>query len=98
MSNYPVVNLDLIDASQAQKEVTANEHFTAGSPAIGFGYRSSTSAGLTWGYFGATMAISSVPTHIAAGTVTLTDNATNYIQVSTSGVVSVVTSAPGSWN
>lgn len=97
MSNYPTSNIDLISSSQAQKEVTANQYFAAGSPAIGFGKRESTSSGLTWGYYGATIAVSGVPTQIAGGTLTLTNNATNYIEVSNTGTVSVTSSIPGSW-
>jgi hypothetical protein len=90
-------NLDTILQSQGQKEVTANSLFDAASPASGFGRHGSACAGLTWGYFGATLSIAGTPTQFANGTLTLTDNATNYIYVDTAGTVHVTASIPGSW-
>lgn len=68
-------NLDLISASQAQKEVTANELLNDASPAIVYGLRSSTSNLLTWGYYGGRFN----GIAIANGTIALTASATNYI-------------------
>lgn len=85
-------NLDTISASQAQKEVTANALHDAGSPATLFGRRASTSAGLTWGYYGGRILVDGVLTTIANGTVALTASATNYVEATRAGVVSKNTS------
>lgn len=91
MSNS-TTNLDLISASQSSKEVTANSLFDAASPAMLYGRRALTSAGLTWGYYGGTVLAGGVPTQIANGTVALTPSATNYVEADTStGAVSVNT-------
>lgn len=84
--------LDLISTSQAQKEVTANALFDAASPAALFGRRASTSAALTWGYYGGPLFNNGSIVDVANGTVALTASATNYVQASAAGVVSVNTS------
>lgn len=89
--------LDLISASQSQKEVTANALFDAGSPGLGYGRRASTTAGLTWGYYGAVIDQSGTPTVVANGTIALTASDTNYLYITSAGVVTKTTSIPGSW-
>lgn len=79
MSNS-TTHLDTISSSQAQKEVTANALLDAASPAMLYGRRASTSAALTWGFYGGVAAIGGTPTAIANGTVALTASATNYIE------------------
>lgn len=91
MSNSTTI-IDLISPSQAQKEVSANALFDAASPAMAFGRRAIGSVGLTWSYYGGTTLVSGVPTQVANGALTLAANATNYIQLSPSGVVSANTS------
>lgn len=83
--------LDLLATSQAQKEVIANSLFDAASPAMLFGRRATTSAALTWGYYGGTVLVAGVLTQIANGTVALEPNATNYVEASIVGVVSANT-------
>jgi len=73
-------NLDLISASQSNKEVTANALLDAASPAMLYGRRAVSSAGLTFGYYGGTVSTGGTPTQIANGTVTLTASATNYVE------------------
>jgi len=90
-------NLDTIQQSQAQKEVTANAIFDAASPSTAFGRHASACSGLVWGYYGGTLQVSGTPTQIANGTLTLTDNTVNYITVNASGVVATTTSAPAGW-
>lgn len=80
-------NLDLITTAQAQKEVTANALFDAGSSAMLFGRRASTSSSLTWGYYGGPLLVSGTPTTIANGTVALTASTTNYVEADAVGVV-----------
>lgn len=93
-----VTNLELISTSEHQPAVRANELLDATSPASLFGRRAPASVGLTWGYYGGKYSIAGTPTSIANGTVTLTNNATNYVRVAqATGVVSVVTSAPSGW-
>jgi hypothetical protein len=90
MSNS-TTNLDLLASGQAQKEVTANSLFDAVSPAMLFGRRASTTAALTWGYYGGAVLVSGMPTQIANGTVALSANATNYVEANSAGVVSANT-------
>lgn len=92
MSNS-TTQLDLISASQANKEVTANALFDALSPAIVYGRRASTTAGLTWGYYGGMALVGETPIAIANGTLSLVASTTNYVEASAStGAVSVNTS------
>lgn len=81
-------HLDLLSASQAQKEVTANAVFDAASPATLFGRRNSTTTALTWGYYGGKVLIGGTITSIANGTVALTASTTNYVEASNAGAVS----------
>lgn len=90
-------NLDTIQASQAQHDVAANALIDAASPSTLFGRRASTTVALTWGYYGGTMAVSSVPTVIVNGTVALTASTTNYVYTTSAGVVTQTTSAPTGW-
>jgi len=90
MSNSTTL-LDTITSSQASKEVTANAMFDAASPAMIFGRRASTSAGLTWGFYGGRMLVDGVLTAIANGTVALTLSTTNYVESTRAGVVSANT-------
>jgi len=80
--------LDLLSQSQAGKEVTANALFDAASPALLFGRRASSSAGLTWGYYGGAMVVDGVLTAVANGTINLSASATHYIEATRAGVVS----------
>lgn len=89
MANSSTI-LDLISASQASKEVTANALFDAMSPAVLYGRRAVTTAALTFGYYGGTLSIAGTPTQIPNGTVTLTASTTNYIEANPAdGSVSV---------
>jgi hypothetical protein len=96
VANYPTT-IDTISQSQSQKEVSANALFDASSPSLAFGHRISTSAGLTWGYYGGVINIAGTPTVIANGTVLLTASATNYIRLNSDGTLTVLTSAPAGW-
>jgi hypothetical protein len=82
---------DFISENQAQKEVTANGFFDAGSPAILFGRRVSTSGLLTWGFFGGELLVDGVLTAINNGSVSLTVSATNFIEATRAGAVSANT-------
>lgn len=74
--------LDLISSSQAQKEVAANDLFLSASPSTAFARRRLTSTGLTWGYYGTHYRITDGSfIDIANGTLTLEDDATNYVEV-----------------
>lgn len=87
-----VTLIDQISSTQAAKEVVVNANFDATSPAMLWGRRASTTAGLTWGYFGGTYYTSSGANAVANGTVTLTASATNYVYASaTTGAVAVNT-------
>lgn len=86
-------NLDLIQQSQAQKEVTANALFDAASPAMFLGRRASTTSGLTWGYYGGAYQNGATVSQLTNGTVNLSANTTNYVEFDpTTGTVSANTS------
>lgn len=81
--------LDNISSAQAQKEVTANAVFDAASPAVIYGRRASTSAALTWGFYGGYVNINGTMTAVTNGTIALTASQTNYVQANpVTGVVS----------
>ena len=90
MSNSTTL-LDLISSSQSGKEVTSNALDDALSPASLFGRRASTTAALTWGYYGGPIYVDGVLTSIANGTVALSASNTNYVQSTRAGVVSTNT-------
>ena len=91
MSNSTTL-IDQISSTQATKEVVANANFDAASPAMLWGRRASTTAGLTWGYVGGSYTVGTTVNAIANGTVTLTASATNYVYANAStGAVSVNT-------
>ncbi|MBL0420517.1 collagen-like protein [Ramlibacter sp. AW1] len=94
-SNSP---LDLISSSQASKEIVANALFDSMSANALFGRRASTTAGLTWGYYGGKFQKpDGTIIAVANGTVALTPNATNYLYVDSTGAVQKATSAPTGW-
>jgi hypothetical protein len=86
---YPNTALDTISASQASKEVTANDLFEAASPAVLFGCKPEDTSGLTFGYYGGVMMVDGVVTSVSSGTLGLTASTTNYVECTTAGVVSV---------
>jgi hypothetical protein len=81
-------HLDLLAVGQSQKEVSANTLFDAASPSMVFGRRSSSTALLTWGYYGGAIVISGGVTIIPNATLALSANTTNFVEVSIAGVVS----------
>lgn len=87
MSNSTPI-IDLISASQASKEVTANDALNAASPAMLFARRGTTSSALTWGYYGGMINVDGVLTAIANGTLALTASSTCYIEADRAGTVS----------
>lgn len=92
-------NLDPLVQSQAGKEITANAYFDAASPATLYGRRASTSAGLTFGYYGGNVTVAAgTMSQIANGTLSLTASTTNYVVAQkSSGAVSSST-ATTNWN
>ena len=85
---------DLLSSSQANKEATANALFNECAPALLWGRRALTTAGLTWGYYGGRYKSAS----IANGSVSLTNNATNYIVAARSNGAVSVSTATTNWN
>lgn len=69
------------------------DHSAALSMSSIFDENSATTTGLTWGYKGGTFRNDNTITTIAAGTVSLTNSTTNYIEIGTDGVVYVVASS-----
>lgn len=79
---------------QAQAEVIVNESLAALEHVAVYGYKVSTSSGLTWGYYGGAWGGFTV----ATGTLALTASSTNYIVAArATGVISVSTSNTN-WN
>ena len=60
-----------------------------------FAVNPATTTGLTFGYKAGTFALQGAEVDVAAGTVTLTDNETNIVQVSSGGAVAAVVSGSG---
>ena len=81
-------HLDLLAVGQSQKDVSANTLFDAASPSMVYGRRASTTTLLTWGYYGGAIVIAGVVTIIPNATLALTASTTNYVEVSSAGVVS----------
>jgi hypothetical protein len=82
---------DQLATSQAGKEVRINGLMNSVSTAALGGRRESTTAGITWGYYGGQLLVNGVATAVANGTVTLTVSTTNYVGISQAGVVSTAT-------
>jgi len=78
-------HLDTIAVANAQQAVTANALFDAMSPGALFGRRASTTAALTWGYYGGKVLLDGAPTEwpdaTEVGTLTLTDNKTQFLEL-----------------
>jgi hypothetical protein len=81
-------NVPQLMSSQAAKEILANALFDAASPAMLFGRNAQTTSGIVWGYLGGRTYLSGSPVVIPNGTLTLTANQTNYIEVNVLGAVS----------
>ena len=78
---------------QSQMATAANANFAALDAAGTFGYRSSTTTGLVFGFYGGIIEVAGVQTVVANGTVTLTASNTNYIEANpATGVVTANTS------
>lgn len=90
---------DALTVGQYSKELTVNAMIDAASPALIFGRRQSTCSGLTWGYYGGTIALDGTRAQIANGTLALTASTTNYIESTRAGVVSTNTGSftAGRW-
>lgn len=87
-------NVTQIEASQAQKEVTANGLFDAFSPASYGGRHAEACSGLTWGYYGGRWNGDLV----ANGTLTLDPSTDNYIVVDlATGDIILANDSPLEW-
>lgn len=84
-------HLDTLPTGVADKAPPANSLFDAASPATLFGRRASTTAALSWGFYGGMILVDGVQTSIANGTISLTASTTNYMEATRAGVVSVNT-------
>lgn len=89
-------NLDLISSSQAQKEITANALFDSSSPATLGGRRNSTCNLLTWGYYGGNVIKDGNVITVLNGTIQLSDNSINFIQIDNDGNIFSNTTSFGS--
>ena len=80
-------NLDAVNLEAAIAEVYSDTESTRTLSEV-FNEDSNTTTGLTWGYKAGVIRVDNIVTDIAAGTVGLTDDDTNYIEISSTGVVS----------
>jgi len=94
MSSIPPL-VDQIDFASSQKEVIVNRVNNAEAPAAIFGIKTLVALSLT--VYGGALNVLGTPTTIANQTISLTDNATNYVKRTAAGVVSAVTTAPTLW-
>jgi hypothetical protein len=83
-----------ISETQSKKATTANENFSAVAPAGLFGAKLSECVGLTWAYYGGYMMVNNALVSVAAGTIALNDDAVNYLEADTAGVVHIATGSP----
>ncbi len=79
---------------QASAEVPVNENFETLSHQEVYGKRQPATSGLTWGYYGGIWGGNT----ITAGTLTLTNSATNYVVVQRSDGAISVSTATTNWN
>lgn len=90
-----MTTLQQLSSSQSSPEFPINENSETLSAAAIYGKRHPVTTGLTWGYYGGLYAGNTV----ADGTVTLTNNADNYVVVlRSSGAVSTSTTSVNSLN
>jgi len=87
-------NLDQVLPSQAQKEASVNALLDAASPATIFGRRASSSALLSFGYYGGRLG----GTTAANGAVSVTASTTNYIVAHRSTLAVTVATTTTNWN
>lgn len=80
---------DVVDLRWDKSEaIDANDKVQAAAPGRAFGQKGSTTAGLTYGYYGDQLQVDGVITAVADGTVVLTASQTNYVERTAAGVVS----------
>lgn len=82
-----MTTLSQIASNQAQKEIVANENFSAVSPVAIFAKKYPIT-GLTWQYYGGMWLADGVLTNIADGSLTLSASTTNYVETTRAGVAS----------
>ena len=95
MSTTQNLGMAYLTAGQLQPEVTVNGDLNlldgVLAAAASFAYNPNTTTGLTYGYYGGFVWSGGLETSVAAGTVALTASATNYLQMTTGGVISANT-------
>lgn len=80
---------DVVDLRWDKSEAEdVDDKAIAGAPGRAFGYKDSTTAGLTYGYYGGQLPVDGVITAVADATVVLTASQTNYVERTPAGVVS----------
>ena len=84
-------NLDATNVETAIAEVYSDTESTRNLSEV-FNANPATTTGLTWGYKAGVIRVDNVVTDVAAATVSLANNAVNYVEISNVGVVSRNTS------
>lgn len=80
-------NMDAINVETALAEIYS-DHSSTRTLAEIFDENSAATTGLTWGYKAGVIRIDNTVTSVSAGTLSLTDDATNYIEITSAGTVS----------
>jgi hypothetical protein len=92
-------HLDGIVQGSGSQDVQANAVFDAASPATLYGRRSSTTTGLTWGYYGGNVTkADGTQSTISNSTVSLTASTTNYITALKSDGTVYCSTSTTNWN
>jgi len=91
-------HLDAIVNGQGSQDVKANSLWDAGSTAMLYGRRASSTSGLSWGYYGGNVTLSTgTMSQIANGAIALTASTTNYLVVLKSTGVLTSSTATTNW-
>jgi len=80
-------NLDAANVEDALAEI-CSDHSYAKTLSEMFAEDSATTVGLTWGHTAGTVRFDNTITDVVAGTISLTDDATNYIEIQADGTIS----------
>ena len=97
MTYDTAIALDQVSNSQLQHEVVANGVLNAISEAALFGVKMRQTQGLTFTLYGGNFPVDGAYVVVPDTTLRLTASTTNYIYVTSSGIITKVTSAPSGW-
>ncbi len=88
-------DLAQLDDQIVNHAIVVDEDFTAARPSGDFGVKSLIALSLI--LYDGIWPVAGTPTYVAEFAPTLTDNATNYVQMSDAGILSTTTTPPSGW-